>query len=142
MEPDITLLKGVSFGQVRIARELKSSRIVQIHGFRFYDFPLPLSTAESAELRRLLTNKSTYERLTDGKLCGGFHPDYSIAWRRGEQVFYVLICFGCQEFRLLGAGYELRTDANPKAFDKLEAILFGKGHTQPKVQKRLTHRWS
>jgi hypothetical protein len=121
---EIKLLKGFLFEPNRLPKEMKSKGTVRIHGFRFYRSPLSLSTADSAELRRLLTNKNTYERLTGGKLCGGFHPDFSIAWQRGEQVFYILICFHCLEFKLFGAGHELHTDTNPKAFEKLDAILW------------------
>jgi hypothetical protein len=123
---DVTLFEGLPhqmFERDLLASELKSKKTVQQHGFSFYQRPLPLSAADAAALRRLLTSKDTYETFGGEKFCGGFHPDYSLAWVLGTQTIHVQICFGCDELKLFGTGHELRTDADNAAITKLRAIL-------------------
>jgi hypothetical protein len=123
---EVTLFEGLPhqmFDRDSLATELKTKQTVQLHGYPFYKRPLPLSAEDAAALRRLLTNKASFETFGGEKACGGFHPDYSIAWAQGGQTFRVLICFGCHEFKMFGAGHELRTDSDDTAMKKIEAIL-------------------
>lgn len=122
----VTLFEGLPhqmFERESRASELKTKETIQLHGFPFYKRALPLSAEDAGALRSLLSNAETYEAFGGEKRCGGFHPDYSIAWEKGGQMFRVLVCFGCHEFKLFGTGHELRTDANDKVMKNVEAIL-------------------
>jgi hypothetical protein len=123
---EVTLFEGLPhqmFERDRLATELKTQQTVQLHGYPFYKRPLLLSAEDAAALRRLLTNKASFETFGGEKFCGGFHPDYSIAWVQGGQTIHVLVCFGCHEFKLFGAEHELRTDSDDAAMKQIEAIL-------------------
>jgi hypothetical protein len=124
---DVTVFEGLPhqmFEGDLSASELKLKKTVEIGGFPFYERPLSVSADDVEALRKLLSSRETYHTFGGEKLCGGFHPDYGIAWQKGTQVCYVLVCFGCREFKLFGVGgEELRTDSDDEAFKKIREIL-------------------
>ncbi|MEI8379822.1 MAG: hypothetical protein WCJ09_06825 [Planctomycetota bacterium] len=42
--------------------------------------------------------------------CGGFHPDWCVEFIAGQDVYQVLVCFGCREARLYGPMNEVFSD--------------------------------
>lgn len=135
---EVELFEGLphqTFERELLAAEQKSKDTIQIHKYPFYRRPLPLSAADAAELRRLLSGKETYRPFRGEKRCGGFHPDYALAWKKGNRTIHVLICFGCGEFKLFAPSQELRTDAHGPAFTEIHTILQKYQDQRPKRNK-------
>jgi hypothetical protein len=136
---DVTLFEGLPhqlFERELLASELKSEKSIDIGGFPFYQRPLPVAAEDIEALRKLLSRRDTYHTFGGEKFCGGFHPDYSIAWQQGTQIFHVLVCFGCHEFKLFGGGgHGLRADGDDETMKKLRGIL-EKYHAQRPMPKK------
>jgi hypothetical protein len=135
----VTLYEGLphqTFEADILLREIEHKKSIVLHGYPFYERPLRLLVRDVAELRRIFSDKTTYEIFHGEKLCGGFHPDYGMTWEQGGQTYTVLICFGCREFKLFGPDHDLRTNANPEVFARVEAILKRYHGQRPKPKDR------
>jgi len=66
--------------------ELKSKRTVHLHKFPFYQEKRAMAEEDAAVVRRILSDVKSVEAWRGEKLCGGYHPDYLLEWRAGEEV--------------------------------------------------------
>src|SRR3954471_25095391 len=64
-----------------LTSELKTKKTVNLHGYPFYDATLPLRREDAEVLRGILADPGSYHPFRGEKLCGGFHPDYSVSWK-------------------------------------------------------------
>jgi hypothetical protein len=103
--------------------ERRNKAIHELNGYSFYQEPLPLTTADAERLSEILGGSGTYGLFSGEKLCGGFHPDYTVEWHVGENRYRALICFGCHEVKLFGPVLALRNDLDQRAYGKLREIL-------------------
>ena len=103
--------------------ERNQKATVTLHGFEFYQAPVPVSAGDEAALRGLLGDASSYKGWGGGKFCDGFHPDYLAEWHAGRATYRVLICFGCGEAKIFGPGGSLHLDLASEAEGKLSEIL-------------------
>ena len=90
-----------------------------------YPFYTPSVEAKNAtDLRKLLGNSATI-KVYGGykKLCGGFHPDYSLSWQAGETTYYALLCFGCGEILFYDGKAFLLYDLDKEALDHFKELL-------------------
>jgi hypothetical protein len=62
-------------------RELATKKTVRFHDYPFYEGPLHVAANDIGTLRRLSANPDSYWSYGGPKLCGGYHPDYCLAWR-------------------------------------------------------------
>jgi hypothetical protein len=92
--------QNMEYDLFKAERESKPS--ITLHDFSFYAEALTIDSADVAELRRIIADAASYKKYRGPKKCGGFHPDYAVAW----DEFTVLICFGCGEIKILGPGGE------------------------------------
>ena len=103
--------------------ELKSKRTLELHEFPFYQEKRAMSEDDVAVVRRTLADVKSIEAWRGEKLCGGYHPDYLLEWREGEEVYRVQICLGCHELKFFGKDLEIYCDIHEDAFEKLAPVL-------------------
>lgn len=105
-----------------LQRERETKPVRELHGYPFYRETLPLREDEARKITETLAAPAMYAPFSGEKKCGGFHPDYAVEWRRGEDVHLALLCFGCEEVMLFGPGIESRHDLrNAKAVQEVLA---------------------
>lgn len=129
---EVTLLEGLPHQLVEhgsFLRELQTRANVEFAGYAFYKRPLPLADADREALREIFTDARTFRAYSGPKKCGGFHPDYAVAWGRGGATERLLVCFGCHEILVANADQQLIADLPGPAYERLRAIL-SKYHAQ------------
>ena len=104
-------------------RELEKKKTVTLHGFPFYERPLPVAAADVETLRRLSSASGSFHSYAGAKNCGGYHPDYCLSWKDGEASYELLICFGCHEMKLYGPRQELLADIQRDVAIQFETTL-------------------
>ena len=57
------------------------------------------------------------------KLCGGFHPDFSLVWGTGDSAVEIHVCFGCHELKAFRKGVEVYCDIPNGTYDELKKLL-------------------
>ncbi len=116
-----------------LATELKRKDIKKIWDYSFYTPSVDAKNAD--DLRKLLSSAASIAVRSGGvKLCGGYHPDYSISWQADEVTYYALICFGCDEIVFYDGKTSLIYDlkgATSKRYQELLAVYEAK---RPKRQ--------
>lgn len=127
---DIVLLhEGLphpSFEGDLLKAELKKQKTNMIGGFPFYQARPALKPEDATALMNLLANPTSLRPLPVGvvKQCGGFHPDYCIDWQVGKKVYRCLVCFGCEEIKVLVQEKALfYCELTPEVAGKVEEIL-------------------
>lgn len=104
--------------------ELSTHESLDIQGEKFYPEKRAFTRDDAEKVFKLLNTKSTYEPTMWGKLCGGFHADYAIQWKRDDGVTTVLLCLGCGEIRITGPKIKLVSDIALNQVPRLREILF------------------
>lgn len=94
-----------------------------LHGFAFYETPISVVDADAATLFALCGTAQTFSRYTGPKFCGGFHPDWCVEFIAGQDVYQVLVCFGCREARLYGPTNEVFSDLKKETFNAFLDVL-------------------
>lgn len=94
----------------------------QITGFFFYKPELKADPGTTEKLRQIIANSDNLTEWKE-KRCGGFHPDWSINWRRGWSKDHALICFSCDEIIYISGDYQLRYNLTDDAAKQLKALL-------------------
>lgn len=120
-----------------------------------YEFdPLPtiftfLSGAQAQGLAGILSDRMIYNPRLGGKLCGGFHADVAIRIPGSEASLYVLLCFTCNEIRLLQRGAVVASADMDRGRNRLLQFLRdtfpkNKRFTELKLDSpvTLTHDWT
>lgn len=113
--------------------ELETEATVQRYGFPFYQRPYSVSQADLVKLRNLTTRKGTFAPFSGWKLCGGFHPDFSLVWTKGEETLEIHLCFGCDEIRAYRGKSEVYCENDGS--DEFAAILSAYRSQRPKIQE-------
>ena len=103
--------------------ELATKKTVRFHDYPFYERPLPVAADEIGPLRRLSAAASSYWSYGGPKLCGGYHPDYCLAWKGSDATYDLLICFGCHEMKLYGPRRMLLVDIRNDTSRQFETML-------------------
>lgn len=122
--------------------ERRRKTIQELNGYSFYQEPLALTAKDAKRLSEVLGESATYMPFAGEKLCGGFHPDYAAEWQVGQARYRALICFGCEEVKLLGPRLDSRNDLDHAAFGKLQELLKGYRKNRPakKNLARISHQ--
>ena len=109
--------------QEEIERGLIHRKTVMRHGFSFYEAAIPAVETDAAKLTALFSGTKTLSKYTGPQFCGGFHPDWCVEFNAGDDIYRVLICFGCREARLYGPTNEVFTDFETATYNDLIDIL-------------------
>jgi hypothetical protein len=133
----VTLYEGLPhplFERDLLKEELEKKKSVKFHGFPFYDEKIQPKPDDVKKLIALGSDKGSFQVYRGPKRCGGFHPDWLIEWKDGENVYQALICFHCGEAALYGPNNDLHTDLNtPKG--QLEQLLQAYRKNRPEAKK-------
>lgn len=100
MEP--TVLEGLPhpfYNPEQVAKELNTKKTVTQHGFAFYQTSIRLSAEDKSTLTALIKDPTSFKEFSGGKLCGGFHPDFTLVWEIKGKPLEIQVCFGCGEIR-------------------------------------------
>ena len=114
------------------AKELKEKKVIKFHDFHFYEGVLTLTEENATQFSSLFSQEKTFERYDGKKVWGPFEPDWSVAFADGDDVYEVLVCFGCEEARLFGPKNEVFSDLDGAALKKLVAVLAPLRKNRPK----------
>lgn len=77
--------------------ELEKKKTIEIAGYLFYASPIVLSKSDKKRLTDLYCTKETFVPYRGVKMCGGYHPDWLVRWKKGEEEWIAHFCFGCHE---------------------------------------------
>jgi hypothetical protein len=105
------------------AQELSRAKTVRLHGYPFYQESIPIPEADAGRLTALFSSKATFRRHEENKRCSGYHPEYGVEWKAGEDAIRALICLECAEVKMFVANCELYCDLIPAAKQSLESSL-------------------
>lgn len=123
------------FDRAAYAQEKTDKQVFRVSGEFFYEKLLPVTDADRQALDRLFRGQDPCAPYRAGKLCGGFHADYMIEWRKGDEpLTRVLVCFGCREFIVVGGPFNRRTDITPAGVEALRSLLAHYRQERPAAQ--------
>ena len=104
--------------------ENASSDTLSIGEFTFYAAPISLSPVDDNQIRDVLGSVKSFTKWRGEKLCGGFHPDWAIEYQGGEVGIIYLVCFGCDEVKILtDEGNRFRLDVKKEPYTILQNTL-------------------
>jgi hypothetical protein len=92
----------------------------------FYENPLSVSEEDKVALDRMMRTPSFFRSriVGDMSLCGEFHADYAIEWRKNDtRLAIALLCFGCRELRLISPDGATIADPTKEGFEALQKVL-------------------
>lgn len=115
-----------------LKKELAGKPVVTLGGYPFYEEPLEASPADAKRLRSISRSWWSFVPFRGFKACGGYHPDWCMAWSDGQNTYLVQICFGCHEMKAFLDGKQLHGDIRPGAFSELETTLAHYQKNRPK----------
>jgi hypothetical protein len=130
----VVLLEGLphqTWERELLEQERKSKPVQELHGYPFYKEPLDLRPEDAKRLTQVLADPSHLKPVEGQKLCGGFHPDYTVEWHHGSDTFHALVCLGCDEVKLFGPEIDLYDDLSQSAAKELETLLGGYHKNRP-----------
>ncbi|MFC7339438.1 hypothetical protein ACFQY0_19755 [Haloferula chungangensis] len=107
----------------RFSAEAQRRDTQQITGFFFYKPDQKLDPATTDKLRQIIADSDNLTEWKEHKTCGGFHPDWSLNWRRGWSKDHALICFSCDEIIYISGDFQLRYNLTPAASKQLKTLL-------------------
>ena len=122
----LTVFEGLPhqmFEAAQLKKELATKKTIRLHRFPFYERPLPIAADMIEPLRRLSASTKSYRTYSGPKFCGGFHPDYCLAWSDGDTTYHLLICFNCHEMKLFGPKSNLILDIREDAYEAFKKTL-------------------
>jgi hypothetical protein len=104
-------------------KEKETRNQFRYQGFLFYQSRPRVRDNDGDALRKVLAEPKNFAAWRGEKKCGGFHPDYMVQWKVGDDVYRVQICFGCSEIKAFGPKGAVRLDMTAEAKKSLEATL-------------------
>jgi hypothetical protein len=106
-----------------LAKEKKEKKTIDFNGFPFYAEPIEVKDADRKECTKLLSDPASLKEFVANKRCGGFHPDWCLEWRTGEEVVRCQVCFGCRQVKFYNAKTILFADLTDAAIEQIEPAL-------------------
>ncbi|MGC3968465.1 MAG: hypothetical protein QM775_14140 [Pirellulales bacterium] len=108
--------------QKLLAEELRKSPYQNIEGDLVYSAPIALVDDDRRKLVAILSKPITYE-VYRSKGCGGFHADFAVRWNTGPQASWIVLCFGCNEVKIVKSGKVSEYDLSESAADELRDLF-------------------
>ena len=103
--------------------EKKRDDVFAFSGYLFYSSPITIDHDKAEQLSELLLDPVTYRRWLGEKECDGFHPDWSVELQVGGTSVRFLICFGCNEAKIVFPDMTWRFDLSDSARNKIKSLL-------------------
>jgi hypothetical protein len=103
-----------------------------IAGEFFYRKALTIAASDQTALNRLVRARDVFTPFGGEKFCGGFHADYAMEWKHGEdRLAVVLICFSCHETLVVLPKGQIRTDLTKEGHEALRGVLKNYRQSRP-----------
>lgn len=122
----VTVFEGLphsSWEPAALRREATRKDVFWIQEIGFYERPLLVQKGDLDEVVRIALDASAFAPHDAPHLCGEFHPDYCVSWRKQDAFVQALICLGCGEVIFLtNEGYSY-VDLQKEAYAKLKDSL-------------------
>ncbi len=106
-----------------LEQELARTKTIRLHGYPFYEELLALQGTDGEQFTALFSARTSFTKYTDGKKGGGFHANYCLEWKTGEETTHVVIALECGEVKMFGPKSELHCDLSQEAAQKLRQLL-------------------
>lgn len=106
-----------------LVQELARAKTIRLHGYAFYEELLALQGADGEQLTALFSARTSFANYTDGKKGGGFHADYGLEWKSGNETTHVVISLEDGEVKMYGPKSKLHCDLSQEAAQKLRQLL-------------------
>lgn len=118
---DYQLYRGVP--RHNRAEEEANERPTKLHqGYRFYDEPVEIPADQAGRFAAWALDPQNWQLHSDGKFCGGFHPDWCLLYQSGGTSVRVMICFGCHEVWISSADQSVKFDLPPESIAALKTL--------------------
>ena len=105
-----------------LAQEKQRPDIAVIGGFHFYTPGVKANAEQKKQIKNILGDGDRYyTRGGEPTDCGPFHPDYAVEWTVDGLMYYILVCFSCDEAWIM-SGNE-REEFNMKGTSDVESIF-------------------
>ena len=121
-----TLYEGIPRQNVspkELDPELDPKDRVKRVGFMFYSSTKEVEADDVKKLRALIKDPKSFVKFRGFKLCGGFHPDFSLVWGTGDNAVEIHVCFGCHELKAFRKGVEVYCDIPNGTYEELKKLL-------------------
>jgi hypothetical protein len=82
-----------------------------------------VSRCPASSISKWFGDPETFRDWRGEKKCGGFHPDYTVEWKKGAESVAVLICLSCHEIKAYLGRRAVRLDVNTKAYNHVRQLL-------------------
>jgi len=89
-------------------------------GQTFYEKSLPVPAAKTRKLLSLVKHPQSFSQWGGAKPCGGFHPDYALVWKTGDQVVEMHLCFTCKEIKVFNGQTKVYCEIEEDAYQGLK----------------------
>jgi hypothetical protein len=118
---EVTVIEGLPLIRVATPR-CDSTKMVALHGYWFFADPIRLRGREAQRFASVVGDSLAF-RPWRPKQCLGFHPDFCLEWRRGQEIHRALICLGCHEMKYHGPRAAVLCDVAPLEYKELKRLL-------------------
>lgn len=95
---------------------------VTFHGYSFYKKIWSPEKAFVSEVANLLKSSSSFSPYSDGKACGGFHPDFIIRFEHGNIPIEMIVCTTCGEVLIFSQGQKGMVDLSARSYEQLQLL--------------------
>ncbi len=116
--------------------EVNQKKTIGLHGYLFYDERLAPQGSDLEPFTKLFSDTRSFQRYRSTKVCGGYHPDYCVEWKKGDVTTRALICLECGEVQFFALRKELYCDLSPEASRNLARWLSSYQKNRPAAQSR------
>ena len=105
-----------------LAQEKQRPDIAVIGGFDFYSPGVKANAEQKKQIKNILGDDDRYyTRGGEPTDCGPFHPDYAVEWTDDGLMYYILVCFSCDEAWIMSGND--REEFNIKGTRDVESIF-------------------
>ncbi len=116
-----------------LGSEFNGKSIIKRFGHAFYSTANEVEAEDAKKLKTLVKAPQSFTKFRGYKLCGGFHPDFSLVFGTGNNAVELHVCFGCHELKAFRSGVEVYCDIPDGTYDELKKMLakYQKQRPQP-----------
>jgi hypothetical protein len=117
-----------------LKRELAEKQTVAFGEYPFYAEPMPLTAQDAAVLTAIFDGSDAFYGPPEASVCGKFHPDYAIEWKKGDETVAVLVCFMCREAIVVAATEKMEFGMAGEPMKKVMTLLKDRWQKRPQTE--------
>lgn len=97
IEKSDKLVVHIAFG--RHEKPADGERVVKSHGYDFKADASAMTADETATLKKIFSDATSFRKFRKAKGCGGYFPSLSLEWKKGDTSIIAHVCFSCDEVK-------------------------------------------